>query len=70
MSLSTVIALNERSTDFESSACNTGAATGASVNTKLSIVAMSGAIMPAPFAMPLIVTSASPSLTVRVATLG
>ena len=70
VSLSTVIALKLVCTDFASSACNTGAAIGASVKTKHSIVAMSGAIMPAPLAMPLIVTSASPSLTVRVATLG
>ena len=35
-----------------------------------SIVAMSGAIMPAPLAMPLIVTLALPSLTVAVATFG
>ncbi len=54
MSLSTVIALNERSTDFDSIACSAAAAIGASVNTKASIVAMSGAIMPAPLAMPLI----------------
>src|SRR4051794_27015979 len=37
---------------------------------KDSIVAMSGAIMPAPLEMPLMVTSASPSLTVAVATFG
>jgi hypothetical protein len=36
--------------------CSAGAAIGASVNTKASIVAMSGAIMPAPLAMPLMVT--------------
>ena len=47
-----------------------GAAIGASVATKDSIVAMSGAIMPAPLAMPLMVTSASPSFTVTVATFG
>ncbi|MHC2805372.1 hypothetical protein ACVMII_005118 [Bradyrhizobium diazoefficiens] len=35
-----------------------------------SIVAISGAIMPAPLAMPLMVTLALPSLTVAVATLG
>ena len=34
------------------------------------MVAMSGAIMPAPLAMPLIVTLALPSLTVAVATFG
>ena len=70
MSESTVMALNERSTALLSSACSAGAAIGASVKTNDSIVAMSGAIMPAPLAMPLIVTSASPSLTRAVATLG
>ena len=70
MSESTVMALNERSTPLPSSACSAGAAIGASVKTNDSIVAMSGAIMPAPLAMPLIVTSASPSLTRAVATLG
>ena len=54
VSLSTVIALNERRTDFDSIAWSAGAAIAASVNTKDSIVAMSGAIMPAPLAMPLI----------------
>ena len=40
------------------------------MKTKDSMVAMSGAIMPAPLAMPLIVTVVLPSLTVAVATLG
>ena len=70
VSLSTVIALKVLPTPPDRSACRTGAAIGASVATKDSIVAMSGAIMPAPLAMPLIVTSASPSFTVAVATLG
>ena len=70
VSLSTVIALKVLPTPPESSACSTGAAIGASVATKESIVAMSGAIMPAPLAMPLMVTSASPSFTVTVATFG
>ena len=43
---------------------------GASVKTNDSIVAMSGMIMPAPLAMPLMVTLALPSLTVAVATFG
>src|SRR4028118_1094328 len=43
---------------------------GASVKTKDSMVAMSGAIMPAPLAMPLRVTSTPPSRAVRVATFG
>ena len=70
VSLSTVIALKVLPTPPESSDWSTGAAIGASVATKESIVAMSGAIMPAPLAMPLIVTSASPSFTVTVATFG
>ena len=70
VSLSTVMALNVLPTPPESSACSTGAAIGASVATKESIVAISGAIMPAPLAMPLMVTSASPSFTLTVATFG
>ena len=70
VSLSTVMALKESSTPFASSACSTGAAIGASVTTKESMVAMSGAIMPAPLAMPLIVTVAPPSATCRLAPLG
>jgi hypothetical protein len=70
VSLSTVMALNEPRTPFASSACRTGAGIGASVKTKESIVAMSGAIMPAPLAMPLIVTTASPIATRRVAPFG
>ena len=57
-------------TPFPSSACSTDAEIGASVTTKESSVAMSGAIMPAPLAMPLIVTVASPRRTVRVAPFG
>jgi hypothetical protein len=42
----------------DSSFCSTSARQiGASVKTKASIVAMSGAIMPEPLAMPLIVTA-------------
>src|SRR6185437_15280044 len=41
-----------------------------SLKMKDNIVAMSGAIMPAPLAMPLMVTLALPSLTVAVATFG
>ena len=70
VSLSTVTALKLLSVAAESSACSTGAAIGASVATKDSIVAMSGAIIPAPLAMPLIVTSTSPSLTLAVAYFG
>ena len=70
VSLSTVTALKVLPTPFESSACSTGAAIGASVATKDSIVAMSGAIMPAPLAMPLIVTSTPPRSTLAVAYFG
>jgi hypothetical protein len=70
VSLSTVTALKVLPTARDSRSCKTGAAIGASVATKDSMVAMSGAIMPAPLAMPLIVTVAAPSLTVRVAPFG
>ncbi len=65
-----VTALKVSSTPAFNSDCSAPAAIGASVNTKASMVAMSGAIMPAPLAMPLIVTLALPSLTVAVATFG
>jgi len=42
----------------------------ASVTTKESIVAISGAIMPAPLAMPLIVTATPPISALRVETFG
>ena len=70
MSPSIVTALKVSITPADSSACSAGAAIGASVKTKDSIVAMSGAIMPAPLAMPLIVTVAPPSFAVAVATFG
>ena len=70
MSPSIVTALNVSSTPCASSACSAAAAIGASVKTKESMVAMSGAIMPAPLAMPLIVTVALPSFAVAVATFG
>ena len=65
-----VTALNVSSTPLLSSDCSTAEDSGASVNTNDSMVAMSGMIMPAPLAMPLIVTFALPSLTVAVATFG
>ncbi len=52
-----VTALKVSTTPSRNNVCNTGAAIGASVKTKASIVAMSGAIMPAPLAKPLMVTS-------------
>ncbi len=70
VSLSTVMALNEVSTERDSSACRASRATGASVKTKLSMVAMSGAIMPAPLAMPLIVTATPPISACAVASFG
>ena len=65
-----VTALKVSATPAFSSDCSTAADSGASVNTKDSMVAMSGAIMPAPLAMPLMVTLALPSFTVAVATFG
>ena len=70
VSLSTVMALNEPCTDFDSMACSAGAAIGASVKTKESMVAMSGAIMPAPLAMPEMRTRTPPISASAVATLG
>ena len=65
-----VTALKVSATPVLSSDCSTLADSGASVNTNDSMVAMSGAIMPAPLAMPLMVTFALPSRTVAVATFG
>src|SRR3981081_855125 len=70
VSPSMVTALKVSSTPLFNSDCNAPAVIGASVNTNASMVAMSGAIMPAPFAMALIVTLALPSFTVAVATFG
>ena len=70
VSLSIVTALKVSSTPLLSSDCSTADDSGASVNTKDSMVAMSGMIMPAPLAMPLMVTLALPSFTVAVATFG
>ncbi len=70
VSLSIVTALKVSSTPLFNSDCNAVAEIGASVNTNDSIVAMSGAIMPAPLAMPLMVTVALPSFTFAVATFG
>ena len=56
VSPSTVTALNVSATPSLSSVCSAGAEIGASVKMKDSMVAISGAIMPAPLAMPLIVT--------------
>ena len=60
VSPSMVTALKVSATPSLSSACKAGAEIAASVKTKDSMVAMSGAIMPAPLAMPLMVTVALP----------
>ncbi len=51
-------------------ACNAAAGIAASVNTKHSMVAMSGAIMPLPLAIPVIRTAVPPIVAVRVAAFG
>ena len=70
VSPSIVTALKLSATPSASRRCSAGAAIGASVNTKASMVAMSGAIMPAPLAIPQMVTVALPSFAVAVAPLG
>ena len=70
MSESTVIELKLRSVPRASSRWRSGAGIFASVKTKASIVAMSGAIMPLPLAKPLSRTSSPPMRAVRVAPLG
>ena len=70
VSPSMVTALKVSATLSKTIFCRAAAATGASVKTNDNMVAMSGAIMPAPFAMPLIVTLALPSFAVAVATFG
>ena len=65
-----VTALNVSTTPSRSNVCSAGAAIGASVKTKASIVPMSGAIMPAPLAKPLMVTVVPPSRACAVASLG
>ena len=70
VSLSTVVQLKLAATPRASIACKAAAGIAASVKTKQSIVAMSGAIMPLPLAMPQMRTSVSPIRAVRVAALG
>src|SRR5882757_8236466 len=65
-----VTALKVSSTPLFNNDCSAPDAIGASVNTKASMVAMSGAIMPAPLAMPLMVTFVLPSFATAVATFG
>ena len=56
VSPSTVIALKEFAAASASIGCKTAFGSAASVKTKASNVAMSGAIIPDPFAIPFIVT--------------
>ena len=64
VSPSTVIALNERALARVTIAWSTGAGIAASVKTKASMVAMSGAIIPEPLAMPETMRG-TPSMSVR-----
>ena len=70
VSPSIVTALKLSTTPSAMRRCSAGAAIGASVNTKASMVAMSGAIMPAPLAMPQMVTVVLPSFAVGGRALG
>ena len=70
VSPSTVTQFSDLSAASASSFCSTAPGTLASVKTKASMVAMSGAIMPEPLRKPLMVTVRSPILAWRVASLG
>ena len=70
VSLSTVIQLKEVRIPSLSNVRNTDAGNFASVNTNANIVAISGAIMPDPLAMPQRLTSVSPIRVRRIAPLG
>ena len=70
VSLSTVMALKVVSTLAASMACSAAAEIGASVKMKESIVAMSGAIMPAPLATPAMLTVTPAISTAAPAPLG
>ena len=70
VSLSSVVALKLPATPLPRSFCKAGAGILASVKMKQSIVAISGAIMPLPLAMPLMRTSVPPMRAVRVTPLG
>ena len=67
---STVVQLKLASTPLRNIVCSASAGIFASVNTKQSIVAMSGAIIPLPLAIPVIRTCASPICATRVAAFG
>ena len=70
VSLSTVMQLKEVRIPSLSKARNTGAGSLASVKMNASIVAISGAIMPDPLAIPHRLTSVSPIQVRRIAPLG
>ena len=70
VSESTVVQLKLRLTPRDSMSCSRTAGSFASVNTKHSMVAMSGATMPLPLAKPLMRTGAPPICATRVAPLG
>ncbi len=70
VSLSTVMQLKLRSAASASRACSVTGGSFASVKAKASIVAMSGAIMPEPLAIPVNVTGTPPISAWRTAPLG
>ena len=70
MSLSTVIALKVVSFNSDTSACRSGWVIFASVKRYTSMVAISGAIIPEPLAMPVILTVPSEVCTLQCAPLG
>ena len=70
VSPSTVTRLNDASAKRLANSCIKPGATAASVATKPSMVAMLGRIIPAPLAMPVMVTVLPPSCTWRLAALG
>ncbi len=65
-----VTALKVSVTPSRNSACNAAGAIGASVKMNASMVAISGAIMPAPLAKPLMVTVVLPMRARAVASFG
>src|SRR5262249_17459412 len=70
VSPSMVTALKVSATPCASRLCSTRGAIGASVNTQDSMVAISGAIMPGPLAMPQTVTGVDPSRAMAAAPFG
>ena len=70
VSESTVMALKDGPVPAVRHSCSTAAGNAASVKTNASMVAMSGAIMPEPLAMPLIVTLVPSIMALALASLG